>query len=157
MQEDTKLKAYRREYYIKNRDRILAKNKEYYKTYEGASERIKENSLRWAEKNRYKKLFVAKKSRAKRNGIEFTILLEEIDFPEYCPILKLKLNYSVHTKDRICRSNSPSFDRIDPSLGYISGNVQIVSMLANMMKSYATKENLISFANWVNQTYGESK
>ena len=54
MQEDTKLKAYRREYYIKNRDRILAKNKEYYKTYERASERIKENSLRWAEKNPYK-------------------------------------------------------------------------------------------------------
>ena len=38
--------------------------------------------------------------------------------------------------------NSPSLDRIDPTKGYVKGNVWIISHKANVFKSYATHEEL---------------
>lgn len=64
---------------------------------------------------------------------------------EYCPILKVKLKYGGGEK---C-NNSASLDRIDSSLGYTEDNVQIVSALANQMKSNANDDELLMFANWV--------
>lgn len=75
-------------------------------------------------------------------------------FPEdwVCPIL----GYKMH----VCQSGtkgggnlSPSLDRIDPDKGYIKGNVQWVSMLANLMMTNARREDLIRFANWINKKY----
>jgi len=39
-----------------------------------------------------------------------------------------------------------SIDRIDSAKGYVKDNVQIVSYLANMMKSHATAQELVLFA-----------
>ena len=51
------------------------------------------------------------------------------------------------------RKYSPSLDRIDPNKGYVKGNVQVISRLANIMKSNASPEELRAFANWVNTNY----
>lgn len=44
---------------------------------------------------------------------------------------------------------SPSIDKIDPKLGYVRGNIQVISLLANCMKRNASKEQLKQFAHWV--------
>jgi hypothetical protein len=87
------------------------------------------------------------KRRCVNNGREFNIEIEDIVIPEYCPILGIKL------KENSGRSgayrDSPSLDRIDNSKGYTRDNIQVLSQLANAMKSHATNEELLKFAHWI--------
>jgi len=55
--------------------------------------------------------------------------------PVKCPILNIPLIYKGG-------GNSPSLDRIDSSLGYIKGNVHIISNRANRIKNDATVDEL---------------
>jgi hypothetical protein len=90
------------------------------------------------------------KSRCKKSGLEFSITTDDVDIPATCPILGIKIE---QTKGRSgAFKNSPSLDRIDNSKGYIPGNVQVISQLANSMKGAANKEELVQFANWVLST-----
>jgi hypothetical protein len=80
---------------------------------------------------------------AKNLGREFTISVEDIVIPEYCPYLKIKL--STDLNDYKC-PNYYTGDRIDSNFGYIKGNVQVLSFLANTMKNNATIEQLVEFS-----------
>jgi len=82
------------------------------------------------------------KQRAKKKGIEFNISKEDIELPEYCPLLNIKLEVGEAGN----YDNAPSIDRIDSSKGYIKGNVWVISSLANTMKNKATLEQLKLFA-----------
>lgn len=46
-----------------------------------------------------------------------------------------------------------SLDRIDSSLGYVKGNIQIVHKVVNQMKSYLTDEEFVAFCNEVARTH----
>ena len=93
--------------------------------------------------NKYKlpivtKIFRNAQSRAKKSGIEFSITEKDIILPEYCPILKIKLQENILS----AKSNSYSIDRIDNSKGYVKGNVQVISHRANQIKNDSTIEEL---------------
>ena len=63
-----------------------------------------------------------------------------------CPALGYDLVFG-HNGSRI--PNLATIDRIDSTKGYIKGNVQILSDKANIMKSNASREELVSFAKWI--------
>lgn len=67
-----------------------------------------------------------------------------------CPVLGVPLDYTIG-KGGICNDYSPSFDRIDPSKGYVSGNVIVVSTLANRIKSNANVDQLKKVAAFYEQ------
>jgi len=90
---------------------------------------------------------------AKEKGVPFEITPKDIYdiFPQdaTCPVLGIPFIAGVGS---IC-NNSMTLDRIDPSSGYVVGNIQIISNLANVMKNNATPEQLLKFADWVNTNY----
>jgi hypothetical protein len=74
------------------------------------------------------------KRRAKESGTPFTIKPVDIKIPEFCPVFGHKLEFVPNSYS----PNTPSLDRRIPELGYIPGNVFIISHKANTMKSNAT-------------------
>jgi len=66
---------------------------------------------------------------------------ENAQLASHCPALDIPLDWSYGTKT-VVRPNSPSLDRIDPSKGYVKGNVWIISHRANTIKSDASHEEL---------------
>ena len=93
-------------------------------------------------------------SDAKRQGIpfgfanasEFVIYLYEIA-PDKCPVFGKKLVVGEGKHHDL----SPSVDKIVPSKGYVKGNIQVISYLANRMKNNASPRQLQQFAQWINK------
>lgn len=67
---------------------------------------------------------------------EWNIEFNDLSFPTHCPILGIELNYSASYRS----DDSPSFDRIDSSKGYVKGNVAIMSWRANRIKNDGTAD-----------------
>jgi hypothetical protein len=81
------------------------------------------------------------KARAKRNGTPFEVSLDDIDWPTHCPVLGLELIYGC-TAEEGRRFNSATLDRKINSLGYVKGNVFVISHRANRMKADASIPDL---------------
>lgn len=95
--------------------------------------------------------FSRKKQNSKSQKWGFDIKFEEIVWPTHCPILGIELDYE-QIEGRT-RDNSVSFDRINPNLGYIPGNVQILSWRANRIKNDGTaEEHLLIHQHMISQT-----
>jgi len=61
----------------------------------------------------------------------------------HCPVLGMPLEWSCRRNvGNIVLDGSPSLDRIDPTKGYVKGNVWIISYRANLIKNNATHEEL---------------
>jgi hypothetical protein len=75
----------------------------------------------------------------------YKINLEKSDIltSTHCPYLGIKLSYN--KKDEKL-DNYRSIDRIDNSKGYVKGNLQVISHLANKIKTSLTIEQLITFS-----------
>lgn len=82
-----------------------------------------------------KKVKAARK-RAREQRIPFDLHWRDLHVPDTCPILGTPIIKGGDLNDL------PSLDKIVPTLGYVRGNVQIVSNRANRLKSDATIEEL---------------
>ena len=132
----------------------LVKNRDYYGRHNPRAKlSIKRNDGVWVPSSSiwYKRASGVFYS-AKKHGvpIEFTSVAEFASFlvgiaPTKCPVFEVEF---------IERGNgfnnwSPSIDKIIPEIGYMRGNIQVISMLANRMKTNASQEQLSQFAHWV--------
>jgi len=73
------------------------------------------------------------KKRALEKGIPFDLVPEDLVLPEICPVYKVPF---VLGDQR--HPNVPSVDRIRPELGYVKGNIAIISRKANLIKQDCT-------------------
>lgn len=78
-------------------------------------------------------LLAGAKARAKKNGLPFGLLEGDIRVPVRCPVLGLKLRHN--WRGNAPTDNSPTLDRLIPAAGYVAGNVIVVSMRANRLRS----------------------
>ena len=157
VQPFTDKKEYMAAYYQANKEKIKARTKAYrhsvYKIkWENATEeqlvarRIKCNERAaktkpWVTRRKRRPeayLFNVAKQRSRKKGMEFSITVEDLHVPEFCPLLGVKLDSYSDSVDV-----HPSIDRIDSSKGYVKGNVWVISHRANRIKSDATCEELI--------------
>lgn len=104
----------------------------------------------WRDKNPKQYMLTRARGRAKIEGVSFSITAEDFEIPEYCPIFsELKLEFS---RGRATRpDNIPTLDRIIPSKGYVPGNVAVISMRANRLKSDASADDLRKILAWLEE------
>jgi len=100
------------------------------------------------------RLFYGARHRARKHSIEFDITRLDFDIPKVCPLRLVPFNVGrgQHTDD------SPTLDRKDPRLGYVKGNVWVISHKANRLKGDFTPNELKTFCenalalHWVTWT-----
>lgn len=104
---------------------------------------------KYAIKNLEKGLLARAKRRAQKKNLEFNIdenYLKSIwPIDNCCPILGVKFVSGNKSTDK----HSATIDRIDNNLGYVKGNIQVISALVNSVKNKATIEELeFILNNW---------
>lgn len=85
-------------------------------------------------------LLIRARGRAKKiPGLPFSIEVTDFEITSHCPLIGILLKRN----DKMGPSNnSPTLDRIVPALGYVKGNVWVISAKANRMKNDASLEEL---------------
>lgn len=69
-----------------------------------------------------------------------------------CPYTNIKMEMPRSSQDEDIKKSPTklSLDRIDPSIGYIKGNVEFVCYCINVMKNDFTKQEMIDFIKLIN-------
>jgi hypothetical protein len=124
-------KKVRQLYLTTNKEKIAAQSHAYL---------IKTSRRKWASSticnHRRKKYSV---------NINLDELTELADTTETCSLCGCKLNWSLGSKDRRSKDNSPSLDRIDNSNIINNNNIQIICHQCNTTKGKRTMEEFINY------------
>ena len=118
-----------RKYYRKNREEQRTRSREFYLN------------------NQEHMIVKSARKRAQAKGLPFDLTRESIDIPETCPILGITLRAGSDSS----RECSPSLDRVVPELGYVEGNVRVISQRANRLKSDASVEELEAILKYMKE------
>jgi hypothetical protein len=107
----------------------------------------------WRLANPVKKLLQAARERARTREVEFNLVEADLlPVPTHCAVFGCKLNYGGgHGRNGrgVTNYNAASLDRKDNSKGYVRGNVEIISLRANMLKSNGTAAEHRAIAEWM--------
>jgi actin-related protein len=134
------LKQKSKDYYEQNKERLKEKQrKNKVEKYKANPEQEMAKQKQWKLNNIERYLVQSARSRAKKYSLPFDITYEDVIVPEFCPYLGIKLV-------PFSEWSSPSLDKIIPELGYVKGNIQVISTKANTMKNNATQDELVRFA-----------
>lgn len=87
------------------------------------------------------------RARSKRYGWpDCDLTQEDLVIPSVCPVLGIALQQSPGKRPG---PNTPSMDRVIPELGYVKGNVEIISYRATRLKNDATYQELRAISVWL--------
>lgn len=105
------------------------------------SKRYQDSPVLWMHNNA--------KLRALRSGVPFDITTDDIlavwPADDRCPALGIPLFKGIGQSG----ANSPTLDRIVPELGYVKGNIAVLSGRANMIKNDATAGEVLAVGVWL--------
>jgi hypothetical protein len=120
------------QYYRRNREDLLARANGIHKRNRDA------DVIGWR--------LSTTKSAAKKKNLPFNLTREDIVIPELCPVFGTPMTCGGgKTSDR---NSVASVDKIIPRLGYVRGNIVIVSFKANRMKSDGTLEEVVALGRF---------
>lgn len=100
------------------------------------------NQESWRNKSREKRLTDWARLRAKQKGLPFNITWKDVIIPDICPVFGIPFEYNNHER-------TASLDRIIPDLGYVVGNIAVISLKANVMKNAGTVEEVGKLYHWM--------
>ena len=100
----------------------------------------------WVKAHPERVMWLAARHKAKQQGVPFTIKASDIVIPKMCPILGIPLQSRGKSRDV-----APSLDKVIPELGYVPGNIAVISNRANRIKSDSTQEELEKILQYVKQ------
>jgi hypothetical protein len=132
-------RAYCNRYYAEHAEVFREKARQYRK--------VNSQQVRTKEKDYYTShpeilLFKGAKQRARKDKLPFTItakdILDLIPSDGLCPITKLPFKRG----EGKVGQQSMTLDRIEPSRGYVPGNIAVISHLANTIKQDCTDPEL---------------
>lgn len=91
------------------------------------------------------------KHRAKNAGMDFNIDINDIVIPDLCPVLNIPLLAAEEYLD----DYSPTLDRLNNDLGYVKGNVMVISNRANRLKNSATIRDMRHLIKFYQKIVGD--
>ena len=104
-------------------------------------------------RNRKVQLVSNRRYMARKAGLEFTITADSLSWPEFCPVLGIKLDYLTRGK---IKPNLPTIDRVDTRYGYHDWNSRIISFRANTKKNTLSVSELTLILSYINRVRDEA-
>lgn len=132
---------------LTDRERAAARREATKRYRERHPDKLKADRLSCIMRDPRKHIFRTARARARKRGLDFDITVEDIVVPDRCPVFGMEIRHKFGSGGADDRS--PSLDRIDPSKGYIKGNIRVISHRANRIKSDASKEELVMLVEYV--------
>ena len=84
------------------------------------------------------------KAQSKARGIPFDLDVSDIQEATVCPVLGISLSWGTTRTEA-----TAEVDRLVPELGYVRGNVSVISRRANRLKNDGTPEEHELIARWM--------
>lgn len=109
-----------------------------------ACKACKKAKVDWSKVPIEKRIYNRIKSRATKKKIPFDLELQDIVLPKLCPVFQKPFIYGDYDW-------TYSVDRKDNSLGYVKGNIQILSNRANRLKGDFSINELQSMITFLSQ------
>lgn len=119
--------------YTSNREIMLEKQKARW-IKDKEKSRLRAYTRRATRESWPQAILTTCRTRCRKALIQFNIEAEDIQIPDVCPIMGVPFVFGLGPNHPL----GPSVDRIKPELGYVKGNVCVISRIANRIKSDCT-------------------
>lgn len=104
-------------------------------------------SKAWRAANPKRTMLNSARGHAKHDGVLFDLTIEDIIIPDKCPVFGTSFTSGQ-------KEHNPSLDRVQPDLGYVSGNVRVISWRANRLKHNMKLEEIEAIARYIREHIG---
>lgn len=149
------------QYYLENKEHIKERNKKWRSQNKDKMREYAANYKRgdnptylaYADRHFQRGLWISVKHNATKAGLPFNLDETDIVIPERCPYLDIPLT-KVYGQGHL--DTNASVDKIIPELGYVKGNIQVISRKANRMKNNASIQELLTFSENIQKLHKTS-